>query len=58
MLKLTGKQRYGTQFMCVDGRYAPQPIEDETAVERLRLEAGMETLAENTARMDASYGRC
>jgi len=58
MLKLTGKQRYGTQFICVDGKYAPQPLEDEAAVDRLRREAGMETQAENTARMRTSYGAC
>jgi hypothetical protein len=58
MLKLTGKQRYGTQFTCVDGAFVPQPIEDEAAVERLRREAGMVTLAENTAQIAASYGRC
>jgi hypothetical protein len=57
-LKLTGKQRYGTQFTCVDGHLAPLPVEDEGAVDRLRREAGMETQAENAARMDASYGRC
>ncbi|MBO9519188.1 MAG: hypothetical protein J7493_14075 [Porphyrobacter sp.] len=57
-LKLTGKQRYGTQYQCVDGAYAPLPIADEAAVERLREEAGMESLAENAARMQASYGRC
>jgi hypothetical protein len=58
VLKLTGRQRYGTQFRCVDGRYAPLPVEDEAAVDRLRAEAGMETQAENTARMRASYGPC
>jgi hypothetical protein len=58
MLKLTGKQRYGTQFHCVDGRFAPLPIEDEAAVDRLRREAGMETQAENAARMRDSYGAC
>lgn len=58
MLKLAGKQRYATQFTCIDGKWGPQPIEDEAAVDRLRREAGMETLAENVARMEASYGRC
>ncbi|HEY6816361.1 MAG TPA: DUF6624 domain-containing protein [Croceibacterium sp.] len=58
MLKLAGKQRYATQFTCIDGKWGPQPIEDEAAVDRLRREAQMETLAENVARMDASYGRC
>lgn len=58
MLKLAGKQRYGTQFHCVDGQHTPQPVEDEAAVDRLRREAGMETQAENTARMRESYGPC
>lgn len=58
MLKLTGKQRYGTQFQCVGGQHVPQPIEDEAAVDRLRRQAGMETQAENTARMRANYGAC
>jgi hypothetical protein len=36
----------------------PQTLEDADAVDRLRREAGMETLAENTARIAAAYGRC
>jgi hypothetical protein len=58
LLKLTGTQRYGTQFHCVDGQHTPQPVEDEAARDRLRSEAGMETQAENTGRMRASYGPC
>lgn len=58
LLKLTGRQRYGTQFQCVDGQHTPQPVEDEAAVDRLRAAAGMETQAENTARMRESYGPC
>jgi hypothetical protein len=57
-MKLTGKQRYGTQFMCVDGQYSPQPVEDEAAVDWLRREAGMETQTENTARMRQTNGPC
>ena len=57
-LKLTGKQRYGTQFTCVDGSFAPLPVEDMGAVDRLRREAGMESQAENTARMRETYGSC
>jgi hypothetical protein len=57
-LKLTGKQRYGTQFTCVDGSFAPLPLEDEAAVDRLRREAGMESQAENSARMHETYGPC
>lgn len=58
MLKLAGKQRYGTQFTCVDGKWAPQSLEDASAVDRFREEAGMETQAENTARMMEAYGTC
>ena len=58
LLKLTGLQRYGTQFQCVDGQHTPQPVEDEAARDRLRAEAGMETQAENTARMREGYGPC
>jgi hypothetical protein len=56
MLKLTGKQRYGTQFHCVDGRRMPQPLEDDLAVDRLRREAGIETLAEYAANMGRLFG--
>ena len=31
-----GRQRYGTQFHCVDGRIQPQPLEDPARVESLR----------------------
>jgi hypothetical protein len=58
MLKLTGKQRYGTQYHCVDGQRRPQPLEDELAVDRLRREAGMGTLAENMASGDTLFGPC
>ena len=58
MLKLTGKQRYGTQYHCVDGQRRPRPLEDEAAVDRLRREAGMETLAENLAAGDRLFGSC
>jgi hypothetical protein len=58
MLKLAGKQRYGTQYHCVDGQRKPQPLEDELAVDRLRREAGMETLAENIASGNKLFGPC
>jgi hypothetical protein len=58
MLKLAGKQRYGTQFTCMDGKWAPLSLEDASAVDRFRQEVGMETQAEATARIAASYGKC
>lgn len=30
------KQRYGSQMTCVDGRWAPEPLEDPARVEELR----------------------
>jgi hypothetical protein len=58
MLKLVGTQRYGTQFQCHDGRWGPQALEDAAKVEQWRKEAGLDTLAENTARIEQMYGRC
>jgi hypothetical protein len=58
MLKLAGKQRYGTQYHCVDGQRRAQPLEDELAVDRLRREAGMGTLAENIASGNNLFGPC
>lgn len=40
MLKLTGKQRYATQFWCVDGNMQPRPLEQPDKVDELR--AGMQ----------------
>lgn len=58
MLKLTGKQRYGTQMTCAGGRNVPQPLEDAANVDRLRKAAGMGTVAENAARIEQAYGPC
>lgn len=58
MLKLTGKQRYATQFECVDGEFAPQPVEDMMQVARYRAEAGLDTLEENLRRIEERAGPC
>lgn len=58
MLKITGKQRYGTQAMCLDGRRVAQPLEDAKAVDRLRGEAGLQPLANYHKGMDALFGPC
>lgn len=44
MLKLTGKQRYGTQVACVDGIRKPQPLEEGKSVDKLRSEIGLPSL--------------
>ena len=59
MLKITGKQRYATQFECRDGLRMPQPLESDIAsADRYRAAARMETVAQNRARLDESYGPC
>jgi RND family efflux transporter MFP subunit len=40
------KQLYGTQFRVVNGKYEPQPIEDEEHVDERRKQMGMIPLAE------------
>lgn len=58
MLQLTGKQRYGTQLDCATGHWAPASLEDPDKVPALRKAAGMNTLAENAARIERSAGPC
>ena len=58
MLKLAGKQRYGTQMHCRDGQLVPQPLEDEPAVNRLREEVGLGTVEEYAAGMNERSTSC
>lgn len=58
MLKLTGKQRYGTQAHCAEGARRPQPLEDEAALAGLRAEAGLEPVADYLAGLDRLFGPC
>lgn len=48
-------QRYGTQWNEVNGEYVPQPIEDPERVDERRAAAGLDTLAQNKARMIENY---
>lgn len=48
-------QRYGTQFIRVDGKLTPTPIEDAAQVDARRLKLGMPTMAEYEAVMRATY---
>lgn len=58
-LKLSGRQRYGTQWTCAAGTRKPLPLtQDGAATDRLRKTAGLDTIAENAARMDQLYGPC
>lgn len=58
-LRLSGKQRYGTQWTCVAGKRAPRPLErNAPATDALRKNVNLDTLKENAARIDALYGPC
>jgi len=49
------KQVYGTQFHQVDGKLAPQPIEDEEKVDQRRAEVGLSSMAEYRKQLEAVY---
>ena len=50
------KQRYGTQFTSVDGKWKPLPLEDEANVDKLRAEVGMPPIAEYAKQIEKMYG--
>lgn len=58
MLKLSGKQRYGSQMVCTGGQYTPQPLEDEAHVDSQRQAMTMGTLADYEAAMVKALGPC
>lgn len=58
MLQMTGKQRYGTQMSCASGSWRPFTLEDSGKVESYRYTAGLNTMAENAARILKQYGPC
>jgi hypothetical protein len=58
-LKLTGKQLYGTQWQCKDGKRTPLPLKnDAPTTDRLRATAKLESLAKNAEQIDSLYGPC
>lgn len=58
MLKIVGRQRYATQMTCKEGRYVPQPLEADAAVETRRREVGLGTLTEYEQQMVKVVGPC
>jgi Family of unknown function (DUF6624) len=50
------KQRYGTQFRLVDGKWKPRPLEDEKNVDKRREEVGLPPLAEYAKLIEQQYG--
>jgi hypothetical protein len=49
------RQIYGTQFELRDGRYVPQPIEDEANVDHRRKEMGLQSLSEYAKTLNQFY---
>lgn len=58
MLKIVGKQRYGTQLICRDGRLEPSPLENSRTVDSLRQSVGLEALADAVSRSLRESGPC
>ena len=46
MLKLQGKQRYGTQVTCIDGERAPHALEEPDRINALRAEMELSSIEE------------
>jgi hypothetical protein len=57
-LKITGKQRYGTQLTCRAGSWAPKPLEDEAALNTRRAEVGLRPISEYLALAEKDAGTC
>ena len=49
-------QEYGTQFTGRQGRWVPRRLRDPDNVDERRAAMGLDTLADNMARMAAEYG--
>lgn len=59
MLKLTGKQRYGTQWGACEGDVRRlQPLEDAARLAELRAEMGLQTIEDYRRMMDQAAGPC
>lgn len=46
------KQLYGTQFIWVNGKYTPNPIEDEANVDKMRMAVGLKPLADRAKELE------
>jgi hypothetical protein len=59
MLKLSGKQRFGTQFMGCDGdEHKLRPLENDKQLDKLRTEYELEPIAEYRKSMKEAFGPC
>lgn len=58
-LRLSHKQRYGTQWTCEGGKRVPLPLaNDRIVTDTLRATAKLDSLQQNAARIEALYGPC
>jgi len=58
-LRVAGKQKYGTQWTCVAGKWTPRPLEqDAAATDTLRKTVGLDSLQQNAERIATAYGAC
>jgi hypothetical protein len=48
--ELNGRQRYGTQMICKDGRFVMQPVEEQQGLEKRRQAVGLPSLNEQLKR--------
>jgi hypothetical protein len=58
MLKLNGKQRFGTQFGCEGEEYKLRPLENEAQLDKLRDNYTLPPIAEYRALMEKYSGSC
>lgn len=56
MSRITGRQRYGTQFHCVDGRREPRPLENPGEIDALRASVSLDSLEDYRALMEEAFG--
>lgn len=58
-LKLSGRQQYGTQWICEQGKRVPLPLAaSEVATDKLRATVKLDSLESNAVRLDKLYGPC
>lgn len=57
-LKVSGRQRYGTQVACVGGARVPQPLEEAAGLDRRRADVGLPPIADYLVQMDKLVGPC
>jgi hypothetical protein len=59
MLKLNGKQRFGTQFGgCEGAEYKARPLENKKQLDASRAEYGLEPMREYRQQMKDNFGPC